>query len=381
MSDRNHYEIGQNSPRPLRGPGSGPPHMRGAGEKPKDFRKSISKLLKHARRYAPAIIVAVICASIGTATTLAGPSQLTKITDIIINSIEERVSIYFEAIEEKTGIDLKAMTEGTDNERKAIAERLGITPEAMTEGAGIDIEAFAGKIGVDVEEVQERTSIDLDKIVRICTILVIIYVVGALLTYAQGVIMTVATQKFSKSLRTDISQKINRLPLKYFDTTTFGDILSRVTNDVDTISMTMNQSIGMLVTSVTLLIGSLILMIVTNITMAATAVVSSAIGFVFMRVIMKRSHKFFSRNQKNLGAMNGHIEEIYAGHNVVRAYNGEHEAMKEFDRINDALYESNWKSQFLSGLMMPVMHFIGNIGYVAVCVVGAVLTMNDKVSF
>ena len=311
--NREHYEAGKSAQPRMRGSGGGPPHMRGGGEKPKDFSKSISKLMKHARRYMPALIAAVICAIGGTVTTLAGPSRLMDITDIIM--------------------------------------------------AGL------------------FTGIDLDRIVRICVTLLILYSAGALLTYAQGFIMTTVTQKFSKGLRTDISKKINRLPLKYFDSTTFGDILSRVTNDVDTIAMAMNQSIGMLVAAVTLLIGTLLLMTITNVTMAATAVVSTVVGFLLIRVIMKRTHKFFSRNQKNLGAMNGHIEEMYAGHNVVKAYNGERAAMEEFDRINDALYDSNWKSQFLSGLMMPVMHFVGNLGYVAVCVVGAVLTMNGKVTF
>jgi len=286
--------------------------MRG-GEKPKDFRESISKLARHARSYIPALIVAMICSVIGTATVLAGPSQLMRVTDIIREGL-------------LTGIDLGGIT-------------------------------------------------------RICTILIILYVSGSALTFAQGLIMTTATQRFSKGIRTDISQKINRLPLKYFDTTTYGDILSRVTNDIDTITMAMNQSIGMLVAAITLLIGSLLLMVITNVTMAATAVVATAAGFLFMQLIMRRSHKFFSRNQKNLGAMNGHIEEIYAGHNVVRAYNGESAALGEFDRINDALFDSNWKSQFLSGLMMPVMHFIGNLGYVAVCIVGAVLVMYERISF
>ena len=225
------------------------------------------------------------------------------------------------------------------------------------------------------------TGIDLPRVLRICLLLLAIFVVGSALTYVQGYVMTTATQKLAKGLRTDISKKINRLPLRYFDTNTYGDILSRVTNDVDTITMAMNQSVGMMVTSITLLVGSLFLMAITNLLLAVTAVASALIGFVFMGLIMKKSQKFFSRNQKNLGALNGHIEEIYAGHIVVKAYNGGRAAIETFDKINDDLYDSNWKSQFLSGLMMPVMHFIGNIGYVAVCVIGAVLVMNGKISF
>ena len=225
------------------------------------------------------------------------------------------------------------------------------------------------------------TGIDLDRIARLGTILLVVFVAGALIRYVQGYMLVTATQRFAKGLRTDISEKINRLPLKYFDSTMIGDILSRVTNDVDTISNAMNQSIFMIVVSVTLLLGSLVLMFITNALMAATAVVTTLLGFLLMRLIMSKSQKFFARNQKNLGALNGHIEEIYAGHNVVRAYNAERGATADFDVVNDKLLESNWKSQFLSGIMMPVMHFAGNLGYVAVCIVGAVLAMNDVIKF
>ena len=226
-----------------------------------------------------------------------------------------------------------------------------------------------------------RDGIDLNRVAGICRFLLILYIAGALLTYAQGFIMTTVSQRFSKELRTGISEKINRLPLKYFDTTTYGDILSRVTNDVDAISQALNQSIGMIISSFALIVGALLLMTITNVIMAATAVVATVMGFVFMSLIMKSSHKFFSRNQKRLGALNGHIEEIYSGHNVVKAYNGERAAIRTFDAINDELYESNWKSQFLSGIMMPVMHFVGNFGYVAVCVVGAILALNGRITF
>ncbi len=226
-----------------------------------------------------------------------------------------------------------------------------------------------------------KGGIDLDKIVRICTTLLILYVAGALLTFIQGRIMAYVTQKISKGLRTDISEKINRLPLRYFDSTTYGNILSRVTNDVDMISQSLNQSIGLLVTSLTMLVGSAVMMLINNVILTLTAVLATLIGFLAMTAIMKNSQKYFSRNQKHLGEINGHIEEIYSGHNIVKAYNGEKAAKRTFDDINDRLYESNWKSQFLSGLMMPIMVFIGNLGYAAVCVVGASLAMNGKISF
>jgi ATP-binding cassette subfamily B protein len=319
MSNKNDYEIGQlNRERRPMGPGpggpGGPGHMR-VGEKPKDFKKSWSKLLNYSRKFLPVMIVAVICAVGGSIATLLGPDRLKEITNIITDGV-------------------KGMMAG---------------------GAW---------------------SIDLNRIVRICALLVVLYLIGAVLIFVQGWIMATVTQKISKNLRRDISQKINRLPLRYFDNTTFGNILSRVTNDIDTLSQTLNQSLGLLITSITMIFGAVILMMVTEYRLAFTAIGSTLLGFVLMMLIVKTSQKYFKRNQKHLGEINGHVEEIYAGHNIVKAYNAEKGAKKRFDEINGKLFDSNWKSQFLSGLMMPLMNFIGNFGYVAVCVVGAVLARN-----
>lgn len=223
--------------------------------------------------------------------------------------------------------------------------------------------------------------IDLDAIKKIGLFLVILYSLSAIFSYAQGYIMSTITQRISKGLRADISYKINKLPLKYFDRTTYGDVLSRVTNDVDMISMTLNQSIVSLVTAITMFFGSLLMMFIINWIMALVAVASTLIGFVLMAIIMTRSQKYFVRQQKDLGTINGHIEEIYSGHLVVKAYNGEKVALQKFNKINNSLHDSAWKSQFLSGLMMPIMNFIGNFGYVAVCVVGAALTMSGEIKF
>ena len=223
--------------------------------------------------------------------------------------------------------------------------------------------------------------IDLEKIKDIGIFLIIIYSLGAIFNYISGLIMAIVTNKCAKNLRKDISEKINRLPLKYFDKNSYGDVLSRVTNDVDTIAQSLNQSLGNLVSAITLFFGALIMMFVTDFTMAITAILSSLIGFAFMMVILKRSQKYFNEQQKQLGNLNGHIEEIYGGHNIVKVYNAMDEATDEFDKINERLYQSNRKSQFLSGLMPPFMSFIGNFGYVAVCVVGALLVMNDKITF
>lgn len=224
-------------------------------------------------------------------------------------------------------------------------------------------------------------SIDMDAVTTVALTLVAFYASSILLSYAQSFIMATVTQKVSKSMRRDISKKINVLPLKYFDSTSYGDILSRVTNDVDTIGQTLNQSIGNLVSAIALLVGSVFMMFKTNWILAIVAIGASLIGFVLMMFIISHSQKFFTRQQKLVGDINGHVEEVYSGHNVVKAYNAEHSLYEKFNKINTELYSCMWKSQFMSGLMMPIMNFIGNLGYVAVCVVGATLAMNGTISF
>lgn len=223
------------------------------------------------------------------------------------------------------------------------------------------------------------TGINLEKVYKIAIFLIIIYLLSAAFNYTEAFIMATVNSKFTKKLRNEISTKINRLPLKYFDNTSYGDVLSRVTNDVDTIGQTMNQSIGALVISVTLLFGVLLMMFITNWIMAAAAIISTLLGFVFMIIILSKSQKYFKMQQDELGKINGHIEEIYSGLNVVKVYNGIDESNSKFDKINNKLYDSAKKSQFLSGLMMPIMGFIGNFGYLAVCVVGAILVIDNKI--
>lgn len=239
------------------------------------------------------------------------------------------------------------------------------------------------KLSEITEKLQDGIAgvIDIDGIVSICWILVGLYVTGAILGFLTGLIMTVVTQKLNKKMRTDISTKINRLPVSYFQSTSTGDVLSRVTNDVDTIGQTLQNSVSTLVSAVTMFIGSIIMMFVTNGTMAITAILSSLLGFALMMVIMARSQKYFTARQRCLGELNGHVEEIYSGHNIVRLFNGASKEKKKFDKLNRSMYQSEWKSQFLSGLMQPLMGFVGNFGYVAVCIVGALLTMNGSMSF
>ena len=225
------------------------------------------------------------------------------------------------------------------------------------------------------------TGIDMDGVARIGFTLICFYIAGMILSVAQGAIMATVTERMANRMRDDISKKINRLPMWFYNRTTTGDILSRVTNDVDTIAQSLNMSVSNLVHAVTLMIGSLVMMLLSNAVMTVTAIVSTLIGFGLMSLIMGRSQKFFVRQQRHLGEINGHIEEIYAGHTVVKAYNGERDARATFLRMNESLRDSGFRAQSLSGMMQPLMAFIGNFGYVAVCVVGAMLVFNGKTDF
>ena len=226
-----------------------------------------------------------------------------------------------------------------------------------------------------------KPEINMKKIKDLAILMIIIYILSALFSYIQNYAMTTVSNNFARGLRSEISSKINRLPLKYFDSHETGDILSRVTNDIDTIAQNLNNSLATLVTSFTLFIGSIIMMYVTNWIMATTAILSSLVGFVLMFLILGKSQKYFSMRQKELGNMNGFIEEMYSGHNVIKAYNGTDKAILDFQELNDKLFDANRKSIFLSGLMQPIMGFVGNFGYVAVCLVGALLVLDGNISF
>lgn len=296
------------------------PGMGGVGEKAKDFKGAIKRLFKELKPFRVLIITALILAALGSILALVAPNKLSELTD-------------------------------------TISAGLIVTKDAP--------EPF----------------MDMDTIKGIALFLAILYVVSALFTYIQSLAMSDVANKFAKSLRSRISVKINKLPLKYFDKNSIGDILSRVTNDVDTIAQSMNMSLATLVSSFTQFFGAIIMMFYTNWIMAITAIVSSSIGFAFTLIILSKSQKYFVARQEELGNLNGHIEEIYSGLNVVKVYNGKRQANEKFDELNKKVYNANRKSQFLSGLMQPIMNFIGNFGYVAVCIVGALLTMNNVISF
>lgn len=226
-----------------------------------------------------------------------------------------------------------------------------------------------------------KTGIDIGAVVDIAVLLAVLYGLGFVFNVVQGILMSDMTQHTTKRLRGDISTKINRLPLKYFDQNSVGDIMSRVTNDVDTIGQSLTQSLSSSVSAITMFLGSLVMMFWTNWIMALAGVLATLLGFVLMMVIISKSQKYFTSQQNELGKINGHIEEYYAGHTVVKAYNGVKEAKRSFNEMNGTLYNSAWKSQFMSGLMMPLMTFAGNLGYVVVCIVGAILAVNNKMDF
>ena len=295
---------------------------RGAVEKPQDFGGVMKKLVHFSRHYIPAIIVALVLGAIGTVCQIVGPDKLKDMTNEIAKGLP-----------------------------------------ALVNGKPV--------LG----------AIDMDAVTHIAWLLVALYVGYAVLCYVQSWMMANVTQRTAQELREAISVKINKLPLKYFDKVSYGDVLSRITNDVDAIGQTLGQSVGSLITSVTLFVGALIMMFYNNVIMTVCAIASSLVGLLIMGAIMKVSQKYFSRQQIALGDVNGHVEEMYAGHTVVKAYCGEADSIRAFEKYNGDLYDSGWKSQFLSGLMMPLMNFVGNFGYVVVCVVGAVLAMDGKIEF
>ena len=247
----------------------------------------------------------------------------------------------------------------------------------------MDVTSIYAKVDEMPSSIKELVEpyMNIDKIKNIAIFLVTIYLISAIFTYFESILMCDVSNNFARKLRGNISSKINKLPLKYFDKHAIGDTLSRVTNDVDTIAQSMNQSLSTLVSAITLFVGTTIMMFVTNWVMAITAILASLFGFAFMAAILGKSQKYFVAKQKELGDLNGHIEEVYSGLNVVKTYNGQKISNEKFDELNDKLYKANWKSGFLSGLMMPMMNFIGNFGYVAVCVVGALLALNGYISF
>ncbi len=300
-----------------RGPMGGPMGAMGGGEKAKDFKGSISKLAKYIAKYKIKILLVVIFAIGSTIFSIAGPKILGNVTTKLFKGLVEKIS-----------------------------------------GTG---------------------GIDFDSIAKILLLLLGLYVVSSVFSLIQGFIMTSISQKVTYQLRKEISEKINRMPMNYFDTKTHGEVLSRVTNDVDTLSQSLNQSISQIITSVTMVIGILIMMLSISGNMTLVAVLTLPLSMGLITFIIKKSQKYFKSQQEYLGHVNGQVEEVYGGHNIVKVFNGEEKVIEDFDKANDKLYDSAWKSQFLSGMMMPIMTFVGNIGYVAVAILGGYLAIKNRI--
>lgn len=352
--------------------------------KPKNLKKSLSRLIKELNKYKILIIISLLLAVVGSILSIITPNKLSKLTDeitsgLIINKDNFKTlneQIYFNY----TNNNLKEIE--IDNIKISIndqLEYLNIAKDIKQD----DISDLYSKLDLMPETIKElvKPKMNLDKIKVISIFLAIIYILSALFTYIESISMTVVANKFAKNLREKISIKINKLPLKYFDKNKIGDVLSRVTNDVDTVSQTLNNSLASFVSALTLFIGTIIMMFVTNSLMAITAIISSLFGFIFMFIVLSKSQKYFNERQKELGNLNANIEEIYSNIAVVKKYNAKEETRANFNKINDKLFDSTRKSGFLSGLMPPMMMFVGNFGYVCVCIVGALLVINNKISF
>ena len=404
-------------------------HGRMTNEKPKDLKKALLKLKYYLKPFMSLLLVAVILSALGSILSIIGPNKIKDLTnqiqeglvinkdnlELLVNDIEKDISNnivlgndtlnnlnesdrlkYYEIMNSQNKETL--INDLPDSIKEYIFKDVTINNieisskdkiEFMKVVSNIDIKdtSNVAKIYNELDNAPKsineliKPNMNMDKIKNITIFLVTIYIISAIFSYIENYIMVDVSNKFAKGLRTKISEKINKLPLKYFDKHSYGDILSRVTNDVDTINSSLQNSLGTFVGAVTLFISCIIMMFTTNYIMAITCIASSLFGFVFMSIILSKSQKYFNRRQVELGALNGHIEEIYSSHNVVKAYNGEIEAEEKFNKLNERLYDCNRKSQFLSGLMQPMMSFIGNFSYVAVCVVGAILTVNGTISF
>ena len=399
-------------------------------DKSKDFVGSMKRLFKELKSFQILIAMALIFAVLSSILSIAAPNKLSKLTDtisegIIVNSrnleeVSERIKINLQhikvdeilqsedlTIEEKQDFlnafqfssedDIVSNLSKLSNKTlKMIFKEFTVKNQKITTKDQIeflevtseikdtsDVKVLYKKIDEmpkDIKKVVVPT-MDMTKIKKISLFLACLYIVSALLSFIESIIMTSVSNNFARKLRSRISTKINKLPLKYFDKNQTGDILSRVTNDVDTIAQSMNQSLSSLVSAITLLLGTILMMFITNWIMALTAISASLIGFVIIFIVLSKSQKYFAARQRELGKLNSHIEEVYSGLLVVKAYNGKKESDTKFDEYNEKVYNANRKSQFLSGLMQPIMVFIGNFGYVAVCIVGALLVLNNHITF
>ena len=353
-------------------------------EKPENFKNAIYRLFKELKEYKILIIIALILAAFGSFLGILAPDKLKSLTDEISKGImvdKKEIVKLQNKMKENMIIDENGNYIFQDfvmnGEKISSIDQIKLTNVMQNNRQDLSL------LSQMPESVQKAISptLNVSKIKSIAIFIFILIILSALFNYIEAIIMTNVSNNFAKKLRSNINNKLNKLPLKYFDKTLHGDILSRFTNDVDTIGGSMNNSLATLVSAITLLLGSLFMMFYTNYIMAITAIVSSLFGLIFMGFVLSKSQKYFVARQEELGNLNGHIEEVYSGLNIVKAYNAKDEVDKVFDKYNYNVYNANRKSQFLSGLMPPMMGFIGHFGYVCVCIVGALLTMKGSISF
>jgi len=341
--------------------------MMQGGEKAKNFKGTMSNLITYMRPFWVSIIIVLVFAIASTVFTIVSPRILGNITNQVVNDYTNRA--LYDQITSKLpkGVTLPPGTTG--------AELLKQAPPAMLK------KIPANKLAtIKALDFSKRPGINFQKIADIALLLIVLYLLSTLFSYIQGWIMSGVSQKITYRFRRDISEKINRMPLKYFDTKTHGEVLSRVTNDVETVSQTLNQSMTQIVTSITMIVGILGMMFSISWLLTLVTLVILPFSFGFIGAVVKRSQKHFRNQQATLGKLNGHVEEMYSGHNVMKVFNGEKRSIEKFQTINRGLYESAWKSQFLSGLMFPIMNFIGNLGFVGVSVVGGWLAIRGSIN-
>lgn len=347
------------------------PHGNGKIEKSKDFKGTLIKTFNNLGKWKYVLIFALGMATLSAILALVAPNKLSNLTDEITLGITPNIS-------ENIIKDVMTSDDVAMEDKMALQSLI-----ADLEDSGKELDDILLELDNLPDSIYSiiKPKMNMVKIKNMALVLAIIYILSSIFSYIESILTTIIANKYAYKLRRDISKKINKLPLRYFDTHETGDVLSRVTNDIDTVSQTMNNTIASLVSSITLLIGSIIMMFVTNWQMALTAIISSLFGFMFMAIILSKSQRYFTQRQVELGNLNAHIEEIYSGHSVVKVYNADIEAMEEFDKLNKNLYVCNKKSQFLSGIMQPLMGFIGNFSYLAVCVIGAILVSEDIITF
>lgn len=339
--------------------------MMRAGEKPKDFKKTMKKLIEYLSPYKKSVIVVIVFAIVSTVFTILGPRILGNITNQIADDYVNIV-VYEQIVDNlPQGVKLPKGTTGEDILKMVPSEMISKVPQDRLDK-------------IKNVDFSKKPHIQFDIIGKTILLLIGLYLVSTLFSYLQGWIVSGMAQKISYDLRKKILNKIHRLPLKYFDNQTHGEVLSRITNDVDTVGQTLNQGITQMITSVTMILGILIMMLSINWLLTLVAVIVLPVSFVFISFIVKKSQNLFKRQQDTLADINGYVEEIYAGHNIVKAFNGEKRALKKFNSINKDLYDSAWKSQFISGLLLPIMDIVGNVAYVAIAVLGGWLAINNR---